>query len=85
MSPKLTRTLHHRQAPAFRRTVAKLARRLRELRKERGWTVEHSAERYGVEPAHVRRLERGTGNPSLAVLVSIAYALELPICELLEP
>ena len=64
--------------------MARLARRIRELRKERGWTVEHSAERFGVEPAHVRRLEQGNGNPSLAILVSIAHAFDLQLSKLLD-
>jgi transcriptional regulator with XRE-family HTH domain len=84
VSPKLTRTLHHRQSLAFRRLIMRLARRIKELRAARGWTVEHSAERCGVEPAHVRRLERGRGNPSLAVLVSIAAAFDIDVAKLLE-
>lgn len=62
---------------------ALLARRLRELRTERAWTIEEAAERIGVEPAHVRRIESGAANPSLAVLVSIAHAFGMPLSELL--
>ena len=38
------------------------------------WTVEQAAERFGVEPAYVRSIERGRTNPSLAVIVSVAKA-----------
>lgn len=59
-----------------------LAARLRELRAERGWTQEVAAERIGVEPACVRRLEAGTVNPSLAVLVSVAHAFGVRVGDL---
>jgi len=62
-----------------------LAQRTRELRTARGWTVEAAAEKIGVEPAYVRRLEAGTANASLAVLVSIAHAYGLVVHELLAP
>ena len=38
----------------------------------------------GVEPAHVRRIEAGTANPSLALLVSIAKALGISVTALLS-
>jgi transcriptional regulator with XRE-family HTH domain len=62
-----------------------LARRTRELRTACGWTVEAAAERIGVEPAYVRRLEAGTANVSLAVLVSVAHAYGMLVHELLTP
>lgn len=77
------KTLHHRETARFQRAAALLARRLRELRTERGWSIEETAERIGVEPAHVRRIESGAANPSLAVLVSIAHAFGMPLSELL--
>jgi transcriptional regulator with XRE-family HTH domain len=55
---------------------------LRELRQARGWTVEEASERYGVEPAHVRRIEAGRTNPSLATLLSIADALSIDLANL---
>lgn len=83
-TPGSPKTLVHRQSPAFRKIMGRLARRIRRLRNEHGWTVEGAAERFGVEPAHVRRIESGKANPSLAVLVSIAGALGLTVSELLE-
>ena len=82
----ILKTAHHRESAVFRRVAAQLGRRLRELRTEHGWTVEQAAERYGIEPAHVRRVEAGRTNPSLATLVSIAHALSTDLAELLgEP
>jgi transcriptional regulator with XRE-family HTH domain len=62
-----------------------LAKRVRELRAERNWTIERAAEEIGVEPAHVRRIEGDDDevNPSLAVLVSLAHAFDLSVSELL--
>ena len=61
-----------------------LGRALSALRRERGWTLEEAAGRFAVEPAFVRRLESGRTNPSLAVLVSIAKALEVRLPDLLR-
>jgi transcriptional regulator with XRE-family HTH domain len=63
-----------------------LAKRARLLRHERGWTIEEAAERFDVQPAMVRRIETGTSNPSLAVLVSVARAFGLSVSQLVaEP
>jgi len=58
---------------------------LRELRQDRGWTIEEASERYGVEPAHVRRIEAGRTNPSLATLLSIADAFSTDLADLFTP
>jgi DNA-binding XRE family transcriptional regulator len=82
----IPKTAHHRESPAFGRVAAQLGRQLRERRQKRGWTVEEASERYGIEPAHVRRIEAGRTNPSLATLLSIADALSTDLAELfLEP
>jgi len=69
----------------FRRVAKSLSRRARELRAARQWTIEVAAERIGVEPAQVRRIESGQANPSLAILVSVAAAFGLSVSELLAP
>jgi transcriptional regulator with XRE-family HTH domain len=80
----IPKTLLHRQAVAFRRVALALGRRVRILRLKREWTVEQSAEHFGIEPAHIRRIEAGRTNPSLAVLVSIARALGVPLADLVS-
>ena len=52
-----------------------LGARVRELRKERGYSQEKLAELAGVHENHVRRIEGGTANPSYLVLVKLAKAL----------
>jgi transcriptional regulator with XRE-family HTH domain len=78
----IPKTAHHRDSVVFRRVAAQLGRRLRELRKAKGWTVEEASERYGIEPAHVRRVEAGRTNPSLATLVSVTNALSTELADL---
>ncbi len=78
----IPKTAHHRQSAAFGRVAAQLGRQLRERRQKLVWTVEEAAERYGIEPAHVRRIEAGRTNPSLATLLSIADALSTDLAEL---
>jgi transcriptional regulator with XRE-family HTH domain len=68
---------------AFARFNKTLATRVRRLRLERGWSAPELARRIGVGVATVRRIEQGLGNPSLAVLVSVARAMRLPLPQLL--
>ncbi len=77
------KTAHHRESATFRKVAVQLGHRVRELRQELGWTVEEAAERFGIEPAHVRRIEAGRTNPSLATLMSIAHAFGKDITSLL--
>ena len=82
--PPRSKTLHHRRKPAFKKVASRLARRVRALREERGWGIEAAAEKFGIEPAHVRRIEGGDANPSLAILASIATAFDLSVGALID-
>ena len=57
--------------------AATIALRMRELRQERGWSLQTLADRAGLSKAHVFNLEagRGTRNPTIATAVAIATAL----------
>jgi transcriptional regulator with XRE-family HTH domain len=44
------------------------------MRKERGFTQEQAAERIGVHPVHVARMEAGNANVTFATMVAIAEA-----------
>jgi DNA-binding XRE family transcriptional regulator len=79
----IPKTAHHRESAAFRRLAVQLGHQVRELRQKLEWTVEEAAERFGIEPAHVRRIEAGRTNPSLATLVSIAHGLGTDVVSLL--
>ena len=51
----------------LQRLAGVLGKRLRELRNERGLTQRAAAARIGVGPLVLRKLERGSANPSLAL------------------
>jgi DNA-binding XRE family transcriptional regulator len=64
--------------------AAVLGKRLRRLRAKLGLTQRAAAARIGVGPRVLRCLERGSANPSLAVLVSTARAFGVPLSRLLR-
>lgn len=52
-------------------------------RKERGWSQERLALEVGIQRSYMSGIERGTRNPTLAVVEKIAAALEIEPIELL--
>ena len=55
------------------------------MRLEREWTVEEASKHFEVKPHYVWVMERGTSNPSLAILISVAKAFGMTVAELLTP
>jgi transcriptional regulator with XRE-family HTH domain len=78
------KTRQHTENPRFRREIDRIARRVRALRLERGWTVEEASERMRIEPMSLRRIESRRANPTLGTLVSVAAAFRLSLVELLH-
>jgi DNA-binding XRE family transcriptional regulator len=68
---------------AFDVLAVRLGSRMRQLRATKGWTQRATADRIGIGAAVVRRLENGSANPSLAILVSVARAFGIPLKHLL--
>ncbi|WP_406301897.1 XRE family transcriptional regulator [Streptomyces sp. NBC_00885] len=60
-----------------------VAPRLRDLRRRRGLTLEAAAERAGLSPAHLSRLETGRRQPSLPMLLGLARIYGTTVAELL--
>ncbi|WEH38546.1 XRE family transcriptional regulator [Streptomyces sp. NBC_01218] len=60
-----------------------VAPRLRELRRSRSLTLEAAAQRAGLSPAHLSRLETGNRQPSLPVLLGLARIYGTTVSELL--
>ena len=60
-----------------------VAPRLRELRRRRGLTLEAAAQRAGLSPAHLSRLETGARQPSLPMLLALARIYGTTVSELL--
>lgn len=69
---------------AFERERKRLGKRLRKLRSERELTQEQAAEVVGLSEKHLRRIELGQANVTLATLVAFAQAFGLGLPELLE-
>jgi transcriptional regulator with XRE-family HTH domain len=59
-------------------------RRLRELRKLRGWSQEQFALNVGLDRSYIGGIERGDRNVSLENICLIARALGMPASELFE-
>ena len=62
-----------------------LARNLRQLREIRNLTQEHLAKLAAVPRPTIANLESGDSNPTLAVLVKIAGALQVSVESLISP
>ncbi|WP_329205304.1 XRE family transcriptional regulator [Streptomyces sp. NBC_00683] len=60
-----------------------VAPRLRELRRDRGLTLEAAARRADLSPAHLSRLETGRRQPSLPMLLGLARIYGTTVSELL--
>ena len=64
--------------------LVRLGTRLHSLRSERNWTLEELSKRADLSPPYLSRLEAGERQPSLAALISLAQAFEIPIAALFE-
>ena len=68
----------------FQSVRARLAARVREIRRRRRLSQEALSDLAGCDRTYVGMIERSKGNPSLRILASIAYALKVRTEELLE-
>jgi transcriptional regulator with XRE-family HTH domain len=65
--------------------TARLAGRLRQLRKDRGESLEALASRSGVSRSAISMIERAACSPTAVVLDKLATALAVPLGALFEP
>ncbi|MEV6164990.1 XRE family transcriptional regulator [Streptomyces sp. NPDC052052] len=63
--------------------LPEVAPRLRDLRRSRSLTLEAAAQRAGLSPAHLSRLETGRRQPSLPMLLGLARIYGTTVSELL--
>jgi transcriptional regulator with XRE-family HTH domain len=68
---------------ASRELAQALARRLRELRATRGWSLQQAADACGVSKAMLGQIERAESSPTVALLWRIAGGFGCPLSELL--
>jgi len=59
-------------------------KKIRELRKSKGWSSDRLAELVGTAGAYIREIELGKAQPSLKMLEKIAQALGVSVAELLS-
>jgi len=58
--------------------------RLKSLRESKKLTQERLSEKVDINPVHLSNIERGVANPSLALLIRIAKALEVELWEIFD-
>jgi transcriptional regulator with XRE-family HTH domain len=63
---------------------ARIARRVRELRDARGFSLDALAERSGVSRSNISLIERGQSSPTAAVLDKLATGLSVTLASLFE-
>lgn len=51
--------------------------RVRDLRTSKKWSIQTLADKSGLNPGYLSEVERGTRNPTLEVILSIASALNI--------
>jgi transcriptional regulator with XRE-family HTH domain len=61
-----------------------LCDRVRELRRQKGWTLEQLSTACGVSRSMLSQIEREKANPTLAVTLRIAHAFDMTLSELVE-
>lgn len=62
----------------------RLARNMRLLRLKKGWSQEAFAEEAGLHRTYISDLERGSRNPTIAVVDKLATALGVRVGQLLD-
>ena len=67
-----------------RQTIEVIARRVAAFRKRQSLSLDRLAARAGVSKASLAGLEKGTGNPGIALLCQTASALGVSVSDLLE-
>ncbi len=61
-----------------------LGLRIKEIRKRKGLSQEEVAEKAETSPNYLSRMERGTENPTLDMLIKISEALKVEIWEIFD-
>ncbi len=65
--------------------LIKIGKKIREMRKQKGFSQEDFAAEAQLGRTYYGRIERGEQNISIQNLIRIALALQVEMCELLPP
>jgi transcriptional regulator with XRE-family HTH domain len=71
-----------RQSPRYAAEAKALGSRVRELREQRGWTLERADETSGIDWKHWQKIEAGQINVTLVTLTRLAEAFGEPVSSL---
>jgi transcriptional regulator with XRE-family HTH domain len=72
----------YRSTDQFTTEAKALGRRIRELRKARGWTLYQASDAIDIDLKHFQRLEVGELNVTLVTLVRVARGLRVRLMDL---
>ena len=64
--------------------LGRLGEQLRFLRKDKGFTQEELAEKVGVHPTYIGKIEGGKSNPSTIMLFKLSRALKVKLSKVFE-
>jgi len=64
--------------------LIRLGKQLKIIRKEKGLTQEQLAEKVGIHPTYVGKIEGGKSNPSTLLLFKISRALGVKLYKIFE-
>lgn len=64
--------------------VKKLAARIKQVREDKGMTLQEVAHNIGKDHQSIYRVESGKANPSFVYLVELCEGLDITVSELLE-
>ncbi len=62
-----------------------VGKQVRRLRLKAGMTQDILSERCGIYRTYLSRIEAGSANPTLLILIALSASLEVPIGDLFEP
>lgn len=69
----------HAYLPATQHALALLGTLIAQARRERGWTAAHLAERLGVHPTLIARIERGAPTTAIGTAFEAALLCGVPL------
>ncbi len=58
--------------------------RIKEIRRSKGFSQEQLAEKADINSKYLSRMERGTENPTLDMLIKLSNALEIEMWEMFD-
>ena len=85
MSPRPAKRAEAGDAGSEQAVASALVSRVKELRKQRDWTLTQLSDSCGVSRSMLSEIERGQANPTLVVAYRIAQAFGIALGELVDP